>query len=293
MADRACDAVLGIGFNALAPAVAVALERAAQSAGIVTRKIDLDSLSVGVAHEISVEDNRGPVVVTHLAPSLLYWQEAAALGMQVLESQGVLALNPVDASLLADDKAKSSLRLHQASVPQVPTLIVGQDLASILEACLEVGFPVVIKRTHGAQGRWVRMARTVPEAETAFAELVADGPGALVVQPLIEEFFGRSIRVIVTGGNVVASSLRQGPPNTLVSNISRGGSQQAVTLTSEEVRLSIEASRALGLGHAGVDLMRTRGGAVVLEVNACPDFTSMSGVTSRNIEMEVVMACIA
>jgi ribosomal protein S6--L-glutamate ligase len=267
--------VVGVPVNPLARNVPTALLDAARAAGIATRRVDLATLTARVGDGLAVEDDDGPVHVTHLAPPLLYWQDAAAVALEAGEALGWRALNSVAATLLADDKAATAVALSRAQVAQLPTVVVPQDPVRCREAADHLGWPVVVKRAHGAQGRWVRRADDPTALGDVLNELGAEGAGALVLQELCAEAAGTSLRVICTGGRVLASTERTGPPGDLRSNIAGGGRQRAVHLTGQEAGLALAATTALRLGHAGVDLLRTHRGPVVLEVNACPDFTSM------------------
>jgi ribosomal protein S6--L-glutamate ligase len=140
---------------------------------------------------------------------------------------------------------------------------------------VEIGYPVVVKRAHGAQGRWVRRAADPAALATALAELAAEGPGALIVQPQVTGSAGISVRAVLTGGELIAVTERRAAPPEWRSNIAGGAEQRRTELTGEEQDLVHGAAAALGLGHAGVDLLRTGAGPRVLEVNSCPDFTSM------------------
>jgi ribosomal protein S6--L-glutamate ligase len=289
------EVVVGIGRNPLATNVPDVLLAAAADLGVACREVDLASLVLRVGTEGAVElsDAGGPVRVTHLAPTLLYWQEAAAVALEAAETAGCRALNPVAASLVADDKARTAVALAAAGIPQLRTVVVPQSGTACRDAADALGWPVVVKRTHGAQGRWVRQARDAVELDAVVADFAQEGRGALVVQELCAEAAGRSLRMICTGGRVVAATERVAAAGELQSNISRGGSQGAVDLTAAEAHLAVAATAALGLGHAGVDLLRTDRGSVVLEVNACPDFTSMLPFVEADIARAVVEAVLA
>jgi ribosomal protein S6--L-glutamate ligase len=181
----------------------------------------------------------------------------------------------VDGVLLADDKAAAAYRLARAGVPQVRTEICPFDAGQVIAVAAEIGYPVVVKRALGAQGRWVRRAESREALATALAELAAEGPGALIVQPEVVECAGTSIRAVVTGGRLLAVTERRATAPEWRSNIAGGAAQRRAELTGGEAGLVRGATAALGLGHAGVDILRTRHGPRVLEVNACPDFTSM------------------
>ena len=266
--------VLGIGLNELAPNVPRALLESAARLGVNTREIDLASMCVDLESQV-VSDCHGIVAVSHLSPALFYWADAALDAYTLLEQLGAKTLNTIASVELADDKARTALRLRQAAVPQLRTIIVEQSTNQVRLACDLMGYPCVLKRTHGGQGRWVRKIENPDDLPSAIQEFSDEGPSAVVVQEIASDFIGRSIRVLVLGGEVVASALRIGAPGSFVSNISSGGSQEIIELTETEKSISIAAAKSLGLGFAGVDVTRHRDLPFVLEVNACPDFTSM------------------
>jgi ribosomal protein S6--L-glutamate ligase len=202
------------------------------------------------------------------------------------------AQNPVDSVLLADDKAAAAVRLGQAGVAQVRTEICPPDPAQAAAVAADIGYPVVVKRTHGAQGRWVRRAADPAALAAALAELAAEGPGALIVQPEVVECAGTSVRAVLTGGALIAVTERRAAPPEWRSNIAGGAAQRRAELTGEEHGLVHGAIAALELGHAGVDLLRTREGPRVLEVNACPDFTSMQPYYEADLAEAVLRASL-
>jgi RimK family alpha-L-glutamate ligase len=267
---------LAVARNPHATNVPDALIAAAARLGVPARPVDLPSLRVSIAPlgEVAVADEAGPVTATGLAPCLLFGFPAAVPALRALE-RTARAQNPVDSVLLADDKAAAALRLAQAGVAQVRTEICAFDPGQVAGAADRIGYPVVVKRAHGAQGRWVRRAADPAALATALAELAAEGPGALIVQPEVVESAGTSVRAVLTGGRLIAVTERRAAPPEWRSNIAGGAAQRPVELTGEELGLVHAAAAALGLGHAGVDLLRTAAGPRVLEVNACPDFTSM------------------
>jgi RimK family alpha-L-glutamate ligase len=267
---------LAIARNPYATNVPDGLIAAAGRLGIPVRTVDLPSLRTGIAPlgALTVTDVAGPIVATGLAPFLLFGFPAAVTALRVL-ARTTRAQNPVDGVLLADDKAAAAVRLAQAGVAQVRTEICPFDPAQAAAVAAEIGYPVVVKRAHGAQGRWVRRAAQPAALATALAELAAEGPGALIVQPEVTECAGASVRAVLTGGRLIAVTERRAAPPEWRSNIAGGATQRRTELTGEEQGLVHGAAAAVGLGHAGVDLLRTAAGPRVLEVNACPDFTSM------------------
>lgn len=284
---------VGIARNPYATNVAGGLAATAARLGVPARLIDLPSLGLSIqpGGERVAADEHGPVVAASLAPYLLFGFPAAVHPLRELTRAG-RAQNPVDGVLHADDKAATALALAQARVAQVATEICAQDPGSVSAAAERIGYPVVVKRTHGAQGRWVRRATGPDSLAAALAELAVEGPGALIVQPEVTECGGRSVRAIVTGGRLLAVTERTAVGREWRSNIAGGASQRRVDLTDAEGELVLNAARALGLGHAGIDILRTRQGPRVLEVNSCPDFTSMQTHYEQDLAEAVLRASL-
>lgn len=278
----------GITHNTLAPNVPNALADASRRLGVRYRMVDLGHLATTLHPELGVRDADGPLAVDFLSPTLYYWQAQAVLAAKVLEIQGCRMLNSADASLIADDKAATALALRNANVAQVATTVVAPDFEQVRSAAATYGYPAVIKRTNGAQGRWVRLAQNDTELERATTELLEDGPGAILVQPVGGIRLGESVRVIVTGGAVRAATVRHAGGGDWRSNVSGGGSQAPTDFSDAERDLAVAATDAVGLGHAGVDLLRSAAGPVVLEVNSCPDFTSMKPYVDSDLAAIVV-----
>jgi len=267
---------VAVARNPYATNVSGSLIAAAGRLGLPVRPIDLPSLRLGIGPrgEEAITDSAGRVAADSLAPYLLFGFPAAVHALRAL-ARTAHAQNPLDGVLLADDKAAAAYRLARAGVPQVRTEICPFDAGQVTAVAAEIGYPVVVKRAHGAQGRWVRRAADQEALAAALAELSPEGPGALVLQPQVVECAGASIRAVVTGGRLLAVTQRQAIAPEWRSNIAGGAVQRRAELTGQEAELVRGATAALGLGHAGVDILRTRQGPRVLEVNACPDFTSM------------------
>ena len=259
---------IGIGVNEWAKSLPAALEAACRSLNVDYQIIDFTNLP--------------KVDVTHLAPALLYLKPQAQELYRELESQGVKTLNSVSAIEIADDKAATYRVLGDI---HLATTIIDLDLDQMHSAFF--GAPSVYKRTHGGQGRWVRLSNQSSEIESIYQEFLAEGPGEILVQRFVAEADNQTIRVIVTGGRVLAATMRSAEMD-FRSNISLGGSQVRIELTPTESELAIAACARIGLGHAGVDLIRTDMGTKVLEVNACPDFTSMKDFSDVDIAQEVI-----
>jgi ribosomal protein S6--L-glutamate ligase len=268
--------IIGIPRNPYAPNVPRSLSKCAERVGIDYRVIDLATLEVIIepGGQAAVVDREGSIHVDCVGPYLLFGYPVAIHGLRIL-LRTAFSQNPLDGVLIADDKAATAERLSWHGVPQAPTVICPLDLDHVLSVAGRVGYPVVVKRTHGAQGRWVRRAADPGALQAAFDELVVEGPSALLLQPEIVEAKGRSTRIVITGGRLLAATQRSAGENEWRTNVFGGASQRPVDLVPTEKEIALQAAEALKLGHAGVDLLRTRQGPIVLEVNACPDFTSM------------------
>jgi len=144
------------------------------------------------------------------------------------------------------------------------------------------GAPLVIKLLEGTQGIGVVLAETSKAAESvieAFMGLKAD----ILVQEFIEEAGGSDIRCLVVGGKVVASMRRQAPEGEFRSNLHRGGSASLVKISPEERQTAVSAAKILGLSVAGVDLLRSDRGPLVMEVNSSPGLEGIEAASGKDV----------
>jgi ribosomal protein S6--L-glutamate ligase len=149
------------------------------------------------------------------------------------------------------------------------------------------GAPLVIKLLEGTQGIGVVLAETKKAAESvinAFQQIRAN----ILVQEFIGEAGGADIRAFVVGGKVVASMRRQAPPGEFRSNIHRGGTASKVKLTPEERSTAVRAAKTMGMNVAGVDLLRSNHGPVVLEVNSSPGLEGIEHATGVNVAEKII-----
>jgi ribosomal protein S6--L-glutamate ligase len=195
--------------------------------------------------------------------------------------------NSSDAILRARDK----LRCHQLLAAEnigLPTTVFGDnpddthDLLSMLGAP-----PHVIKLNEGTQGAGVMLTEKL-SASRGVIEALRGLYANFLVQEFIEEARGADLRCFVVGGRVVAAMKRQAPRGDFRSNLHRGGTAKGVRASVEEEDVAIRAARVLGLGVAGVDLIRSRRGPLVLEVNASPGLEGIEDATGVDVAGEVV-----
>jgi len=203
------------------------------------------------------------------------------------EMMGTYSVNSSDAILRSRDKLESMQILSKSGVglPVTSFTNYSDDFEQIIESV--GGTPLVIKLIEGTQGLGVLLAENDSSAESvieAFNKLKA----RVIVQEFIKESKGEDIRAIVVGGKVVASMKRKGPPGEFRSNIHRGGSGTAIELTPEEERSAIEAAAALKLNVAGVDMLRSFKGPLVIEVNSSPGLEGVEGATGIDVATSIV-----
>ena len=145
----------------------------------------------------------------------------------------------------------------------------------------------MVKLLEGTQGVGVVLAETQKAAESviaAFSQLDAN----ILVQEFIKEAGGADIRAFVVGGKVVASMKRQGPEGEFRSNLHRGGSATAVKLTPEERSTAVRSAKVLGLRVAGVDMLRSNHGPVVMEVNSSPGLEGIEQSSGKDVAGTVI-----
>src|SRR5581483_10035973 len=179
------------------------------------------------------------------------------------------------------DKLRSMQLLAKAGVG-IPKTVIARETADF-EGVLEQvgGAPVIIKVARGTHGNGVVLAETRKAALAVMQAFYVEGVNFLV-QEFIQESAGVDIRAFVVNGKVVAAMVRQSLDDDFRSNLHQGGEAVPVKLTLEERRTALRAAKAIGLSIAGVDMMRSERGPLVLEVNASPGF-SIEQVTGKNV----------
>lgn len=144
------------------------------------------------------------------------------------------------------------------------------------------GAPVVIKLLEGTQGIGVVLADTAKAAEAIIEAFMGIGANILV-QEYIKEAGGADIRCLVVGGKVIAAMKRQAAPGEFRSNLHRGGSASIVRLSPDERKTAVDAAKTMGLNMAGVDILRSNNGPVVMEVNSSPGLEGIESATGKDV----------
>jgi ribosomal protein S6--L-glutamate ligase len=206
-----------------------------------------------------------------------------------LEMQGVYTPSSSIAITRSRDKLRSMQLLAKAGVG-IPKTVVSRNTTDIDDLIEKVGgTPVIIKLARGTHGNGVVLAETKKAAKSVLQALYLsneDGTNILI-QEFVKESAGVDIRAFVVGGRVIASMKRQSLDDDFRSNLHKGGAGTSIKLTDEEKKAAIKASKAMGLSIAGVDMMRSDRGPLILEVNASPGF-GIENYTGRNVASPII-----
>jgi len=218
-------------------------------------------------------------VITRIRPSMTFY--GCALTRQ-FESMRVYTVNTSDSIAQSRDKL-FSLQLMLKSGIEIPTTGFANspmDTKDLIE--MVGGAPLIVKLLEGTQGRGVVLAETRKAAESvinAFKALRAN----LLVQEFIKEANGKDLRCFVIDNKVVAAIQRTAAPGEFRANIHQGGSASVIKITPAERKLAITAAKILGLRFAGVDIIRSKNGPLLLEVNSSPGLEGIETATGKDI----------
>jgi ribosomal protein S6--L-glutamate ligase len=203
------------------------------------------------------------------------------------EMAKVYSVNPSQGITRSRDKLHAQQLLARAHVGLPVT---GYAHATMdIEGLLDVvgGTPVVIKLLEGTQGLGVVLAETRKAAESvigAFRQLDAN----ILVQEFVKESKGADVRAFVIAGKVVAAMRRTGAPGDFRSNLHRGGTAEAIRLTPAERASAVKAARTVGLNVAGVDMLQSERGPLVLEVNSSPGLEGIERASGIDVAARVI-----
>lgn len=203
------------------------------------------------------------------------------------EMMGIYTLNKSIAITRSRDKLRSMQILsgHNVSLPITGYASSPDDIDDLIN--MVGGAPLVIKLLEGTQGLGVVLAETNKAAQSvlgAFMELKAN----ILVQEFIKEANGSDIRCFVIGDKVVASIKREAKKGEFRSNLHRGAKASLVEITKQEKGLALQATRLLGLNVAGVDILRSAKGPLVLEVNSSPGLEGIENISKIDIASLII-----
>ncbi len=235
-----------------------------------------------LAPEVHYDGKRLPrydAVIPRIGASITPYGTAI---IRQFETIGTYCVNPSAGITASRDKLHAHQIMSRAKVGMPNTAFAAspKDTGNLIG--LVGTAPLIVKLLESTQGKGVVLAETKKAAESvidAFRGLRAN----FLVQDFVKEAAGEDIRCLVVGGRVVASMKRTGAEGDFRSNLHRGGSAKSIRITKEERETALRASRAFGLGLAGVDLLRSESGPKVLEVNSSPGMEGIEKSTGKNI----------
>ncbi len=207
--------------------------------------------------------------------------------LRQFEMMNVFTPNGSDAIMRARDK----LRCHQLLARQgigLPTTVFGDNPDDTADLLAMLGKPPhVIKLNEGTQGAGVILTERI-SASRSVTEALRGLYATFLVQEFIAEANGSDLRCFVVGGKVVAAMKRKARAGEFRSNLHRGGSASKATLSTDEIDAAIRAAKVMGLNVAGVDLLRSKRGPLVLEVNSSPGLEGIETTTGIDVAGQIV-----
>lgn len=256
------------------------------------------AVEIGAAEEPLI---RGKVLTGALLPRLQFLPPLDAViprigssitqqGLAVVrqfEMQGVLTTATAEAIACSRDKLHSLQQMAVSGLPVPKTAVISQPEGLFAAIQMVGGLPVVLKSARGTQGQEVILASTMSAANQGVVQLRRLGRQVLV-QQFVAEAAGRDLRVIVVGDRCVAAMERTAVLGDFRANLHRGGTAVPVQLPAATEKLAVAAARAHGLSIAGVDLINSANGPLLLEVNSSPGLEGIERVTGANVAGEIL-----
>ena len=223
-------------------------------------------------------------VIPRIGASVTFYGTAV---LRQFEMMGVFPVNESVAISRSRDKLRATQLLARKGIglPVTGFAHSPDDVDDLIR--MVGGAPLVVKLLEGTQGVGVVLAETYKAAESviqAFMGLNAE----IMVQEFIREARGADIRCLVVGGKVIASMKRQAGDGEFRSNLHRGGQASLIRITPEERSTAVRAARVMGLNVAGVDLLRSNHGPVVMEVNSSPGLKGIEQASNKDIAGQII-----
>jgi ribosomal protein S6--L-glutamate ligase len=215
------------------------------------------------------------------------WRPDSLLALlEAITARGVATPNPPPAIRIGRDHWQTAQRLTAAGLP-VPVTLAGADPEALAAAVKRhLRFPVVVKQRRSRMGVGVILCRSLDHLEGVLDSLWRVGDEVVVQQH--HETGGSSLRLLVVGTEVVAAARFTAAGSEWRSNAARGGSVESLTPDPESVALAIAATRSIGLGICGVDLLPAQDGMLVGEVNPTPGFVNLENATGIDVAGAIV-----
>ncbi len=223
-------------------------------------------------------------VIPRIGASVTFYGTAVVRQFEMMK---VFTAVESQALVRSRDKLRSLQILARAGVGLPKTIFAdySKDVEHLVNSI--GGAPVVIKLLEGTQGLGVILAEPTNAAHSVI-EAFNGLKVRVIAQQFIEEAGGADLRAFVVDGVVVGAMKRQGKEGEFRSNLHRGGSASIIELSEEEENTALKAAKAMGLGVAGVDLLQSKNGPLVLEVNSSPGLEGIEMATKKDIAREII-----
>ncbi len=223
-------------------------------------------------------------VIPRIGASVTFFGTAV---VRQFEMQKIFTAVESQALVKSRDKLRSLQLLSRAGLGMPKTIFSNYTRDTHSVVGLLNSSPIILKLLEGTQGLGVVLAETKKAAESvleAFNGLEA----RVVLQEFIEEAKGADIRAFVVDGQVVGAMKRQAKEGEFRSNLHRGGTAEVITLSEEEEDAAIKSARVMGLGVAGVDMLQSARGPLILEVNSSPGLEGIEAATHNDVAKEII-----
>lgn len=223
-------------------------------------------------------------IIPRIGASVTFYGTAV---IRQFEMMNIFSAVKSEALIASRDKLKSLQLLARAGVGLPKTLFT--NFSKNVDHTIEAvgGAPVVLKLLEGTQGLGVILADT-SNAAGSVMEAFNGLQARIIVQEFIKEAGGADIRAFIVDGEVVGAMKRQGKEGEFRSNLHRGGSANIIELSAEEEETALVAAKAMGLGVAGVDMLQSSTGPLVLEVNSSPGLEGIEKATGIDIAKKII-----
>lgn len=203
------------------------------------------------------------------------------------EKMGVKTTTSSEGLLISRDKFKCMQYLIEKNIP-VPTTYFSNDFHDVESVITNtLGYPFILKLIEGTHGEGVYLVENQKEANRYF-DLYSGSRNRVIIQKFIHESRGRDIRIIVSGKKIIAAMERVAPKNEFRSNIHRGGIGNKVELSDIEKEIAIKTAKTLNLNLAGIDIIRSENGPLLLEVNSSPGIEGIEKATGINVANAII-----
>ena len=250
-----------------------------------------------IALDVSTNAELSPVVDTDaFDPSrygfVLFWDKDIHLARQLAQRK-LPIFNSAKSILACDDKSLTYIGLKKHRIPMPFTIIAPKtypaagypDTQFVDKAAGQLGFPLVLKECFGSFGQQVYLFHAL---EPLRQKVLALQGTPMLFQALVRESYGKDIRIHVVGNRVVASIMRWSTNGDFRSNLTLGGAMEAYSPTPAEIQLALQATKAVGLDFAGVDVLFGKSGPLLCEINSNAHFKTTLTCTGVNMAFEIL-----